>query len=146
MKPSKCKKAQIYFTPVIMLFILTSLILCGCGKTAADSSMTKGSTYFVYIGLCDADAKKQVLSKDEALQKTEQIISDNKQGATVLPAWGGYTDTDGNFKSNDTILVIINAPDDNVNKLVEQFKSSMNLSTVYIEKHSQQYKIIGGKI
>lgn len=91
---------------------------------------------YVYVGLTDKDAGKQLLTAEQGMQKVREVVKQNGVGVTVIPVWGGYVGADGTFISNDTVLVIMTgSTDEAAEKLVTSLKAGLNSTAVFVERH-----------
>ncbi len=121
-------------------------VLTACGAKPSALTPNQGDAYIIYVGLNDADTGKQVHTTDEAMQVIRASLEETKQGATVMPAWGSYVNDKGAFCGNDTMMVILNAPEDTIQKYIDQWKADLNLATIYLEKYAVEYQIFGGQV
>lgn len=135
-------------TTILLLAIVTLFAICFSGCRAKPSTLTpeKGAAYFIYVGLADADTGEQKLTMDEALPLVQQALIQKKQGATVLPGWGGFVGDDEAYHENETVMMIINGDESAASALAEELKTLLNAACVYVERHDIQCGIYGGQI
>lgn len=139
MKMNKTLKMLI----TIMIF---TICLSGCGTENSALTPDKGASYFIYIGLADAETGEQLLSMEEALPLVQESLAQEKQGATVLPSWGGFVGEDGTYNKNETVLVITTADESMVSMMVEKWQESLQVACIYVERYDIQHGIYGGII
>lgn len=143
MKQNRKANRAVRLLAVIMLL---GLCLSGCGQEASTLTPNQGSSHFIYVGLADADTGQQELTMDQAMAQIRQTLTESKQGATVLPTWGGFVGEDGAYHENETVLVIVNAEESVTEALAQEWKTSLNAACVYVERYDIQFGISGGQM
>ena len=121
---------------VAMTLMLAAAVFAGC---AAKQQPENPPKYTIYCGLNDADAGKQVISVEEAQQTARKIVTDKGFGYTEFVAYGAYVEN-GTVFENDTLVYefYFNNKDD-VAKVADEIKKTLNLSSVLIAEGGTDY-------
>jgi len=100
--------------------------------------------YKVYLGLNDQETKKQEIDTETAMIKVSEYLADHFEGATVYNGIGVYKHNDGTVvRENSLIIELVYVEDQDVDKMINQFRVVFNQESVMKVKIACECDFIG---
>lgn len=100
--------------------------------------------YKVYLGLNDQESKKQEIDTETAMIKVSEYLADHFDGATVYNGIGVYKHNDGTIvRENSLIIELVYVEDQDVDKMINQFRAVFNQESVMKVKIACECDFIG---
>ena len=135
----KKKIFALLLAEIILLFVVSAC------ETNTYNVFTAGTSYNIYLGLCDKDTGKVELTFDAAKKKRTLVLIEKKIAYTVIETEGVFYDDGMNAVNNETMIYMgINVSESTLDELVDKFKEQLNLESVYVEKIDKEYALFGG--
>lgn len=93
------------------------------------------SMYKVFVGLNDAESKKQEIKTEDAMSLVSLYLASHFDGATVYNGIGVYKHEDGTIvRENSLIIELVYVSDFMVESLVNHCKTILNQESIMIMK------------
>lgn len=100
--------------------------------------------YKVYLGLNDQETKKQEIDTETAMIKVSEYLADHFEGTTVYNGIGVYKHNDGTIvRENSLIIELVYVEDQDVDKMINQFRVVFNQESVMKVKIACECDFIG---
>lgn len=91
--------------------------------------------YILYVGLNDKDTKTQKISTIDAYNITNNILLAHVEGATIQQANGIYRHQNGNFTTENTLIIELLFTDkQTVETIASELKRILNQESIAIQK------------
>lgn len=95
----------------------------------------KTNCYRVYLGLNDAETKRQEISTEDAMTIVSLFLASHYEGATVYPATGIYKHESGEIvRENSLVIELLYVTDGAIELTVQHFQKVLNQESVMIMK------------
>lgn len=90
-------------------------------------------SYKVFVGLNDAESKKQEIATEDAMIMVSLYLASHFEGATVYPATGVYRHNDGTVvRENSLVIELVYVTDFMVESLVQHCQKILNQESIMI--------------
>lgn len=90
-------------------------------------------SYKIYVGLNDAESKKQEISTEDAMTLVSLYLANHFEGATVYSGIGVYKHEDGTIvRENSLIIELVYVSEFMVESLVSHCKTILNQESIMI--------------